>query len=390
MATQPTPPPKSSPPGDDKPSREDRIRAASVHFYRRTAKLDSVPTSRVILGHRTVWDAVAPWRGLAQQRLAEASGSAADSARWQRLLDALAEPADGNIETPTFTSLITLRATARDFFHALLEAERPGPTVAEIADRVHRAVKDGRYRPGRRLSWQVIAGECEAPTARVVLALRDLGAAGILVLSPSGRAWVPSSSAEDDHAGEIASWLTTLIEWGVYLPGSHLPRRPALARSFVSSARDVTEALRRLCSNGHLVGRAGGRPEVAERSEPPVPAESLLERLADLPTAPATPARVQEAASVTHNWWSCRTFPPSSTVRTVFESLQAMASGLLPEMTLSLSQQEQETRAVILRAAATAVAPWPGSPRGQTWRTACLGAALLEVFLLRDSEAASP
>jgi DNA-binding GntR family transcriptional regulator len=366
-------------------SREEQIRAAYVRYYRATAKFEAVPTSSVVRGYHAVWDAVAPWRDLARQRLTKAVGSPADSARWRQLIDALAEPANRTVDKPSFDDLIVLRGTGREFFHALLEAEKPGPTVAEIADRVHRGVKDGRYRPGLRLSRCLVAQECEASTERVALALQDLGDTGVLVVSPSGRARVPSPSDVTVRATEIASWLTTLIELGAYPVGVCLPRSVDLARSLVSATPDVTGALRRLEDSGLLV-RRGRRPVVAAEVSPqPLSLRSVINELAALSPVSVTPERVRETAGITHNWWSCRSFPPPGTVHMVFQMMRAMTGRLLTEV--RHDPQEQEARSVPLRAAATAIAPWPATSRAQTWRAACPGTALLELLSLVEAGA---
>jgi hypothetical protein len=63
----------------------------------------------------------------------------------------------------------------------------------------------------------------------------------------------------------------------------------------------------------------------------------------------------------------------------MFRTLQGMTASLLPAAP-SLAALRPDAREAVMRAAVTATAPLPGSPQERTWRTACLGAALLDVL----------
>lgn len=379
-------PPTATAPGDAA-ERDEQIRDAYLRYCRATARVDSVPASRVLRGCHAVWDAITPWQDLARYRLEMAAGSPTDRTRWLRLISAVQEPQDRNIAEPTYEHFVTLHGSGRAFFLALLEAEKPGPTVPEIADRVHREVKNGNYRPGQCLARRRIAEEYGACEVRVKLALEDLERNGVVALSPSGRARVPAPFEGANHAQEIADWLGALINWGVYPAGTPLPARKTLARSLASSTADVTRALRRLQGQGMLLWRPRTQPRVAPTAPPasPVPV-SLNTAITKLPSPSATPVNpetARETAMVARAWWSHRSFPPSESIRVVFRMLQAMASHFLTTGAYMVPQNA-EAYSTLRRAAATATAPWPDSPHSQAWRTACLGVALLDVLALTD------
>ncbi|NYV72813.1 GntR family transcriptional regulator [Streptomyces sp. UH6] len=359
-------------------SREAQLRAASRRFQLDTAKLDPVPASRVLRGYHTVWDAVAPWLDLARQRLAEAVGSPADSTRWQHLLAALAEPVDRRIAQPTFDRLVTLRGKGVDLFRVLIEAEKPGPKVAEIADQIHRAIKDQQHWPGQRLAAHKIAVELSAPTERVKLALRDLADAGIVTLSSSGRASVAAPAPAASRPETVARWLTALIEHGVYPPGRRLPRRPDLARSLVSSTAHVTAAVHQLRNSGLLTVASGHATVAATAAAQPLDVQSVITQLPPAPAA-ETAADIRRTAAAAHQLWLHQVVPSPNELRHVFRTLQRTTAGLLSAAT-PLTDLDRETQTAVRRAAATAIAPLPASPQERTWRTACLGAALLDVL----------
>jgi Bacterial regulatory proteins, gntR family len=384
--------PQSSPPAmaaalGDAVEREEQIRDAYLRYCRATASVDRVPASRVLVGCHAVWDAVAPWQDLARYRLEMAAGSHADSARWLRLITAVQEPPDRNITEPTYEHFVTLHGSGRAFFLALLEAEKPGPTVGDLRDRVHRAVKNGDYRPGQCLVRRRIAEEYRVCEERVKLALEDLGHNGVVVLSPSGRARIPAPFESADRAQEIAGWLGALISWGVYPAGTLLPARKRLARSLASETADVTRALRRLQGQDMLLWRPRTRPRVAPAGPPASPVSvSLNAAITKLPRPSAAPVNLdtaRETAMVARTWWSHRSFPPSDSMNVVFQMLQAMASHFLSTGAYMIPQTA-ETYSTLRRAAVTATAPWPTSPHGQAWRTACLGVAVLDVLSLLD------
>jgi DNA-binding FadR family transcriptional regulator len=375
MTTPTQPPPVAA----HAESREAALRAATRRFHHVTAPLKHAPVSRVVQGYHTVWDEVAPWMDLARQRLADAADSAADSARWLRLIATLTEPVGRKVEQPTFEGFLALCVVAGDLFKALLDAERPGPTVAELADQIHRAVKEERYWPGLELSVKRLAAEHRATKERVALALRDLSARGIVVLSPAGRASVPAPSGDADHPTEIARWLTTLVEHGVYPADGCLPPHGNLARSLVSSVSHVNTALRQLRRSGLLNVRSGGPATVAGAPARLVDIQSVITQARSHPSVPATPARIRASATAARQWWLHRDAPPPEKAELLFRTLQGMTAALLPAAP-SLTALSPEAREAVLRAAVTATAPLPGSPQERTWRTACLGAALLDVL----------
>lgn len=69
--------------------------------------------------------------------------------------------------------------------------------------------------------------------------------------------------------------------------------------------------------------------------------------------------------------------------------LQAMTGRYFAERT-RMGLRSEDACSTLRRAAATAIAPWPASAHAQTWRTACLGAALLDVLALVDGGEGRP
>ncbi|CAL9453597.1 hypothetical protein [Streptomyces sp. enrichment culture] len=128
---------------------------------------------------------LAPWLPLADQRLREATRSPAQQQHWHQLINAVRHTHATCLAAP---GLLQLTTDARRLLRALMEAEHPGPSVADIADHVRQAIRDGTYPPGTLLTAGRLAADTQTPTPeRLDLALQDLRHEGLVALTPSHR-----------------------------------------------------------------------------------------------------------------------------------------------------------------------------------------------------------
>ncbi|MFF2650449.1 hypothetical protein [Streptomyces sp. NPDC058045] len=167
--------------------RAAELRRALRSFNSECWSFDAEPTVRLLRGYEVAWNAALPWLPLAQQRLGEAAGSPSERARWQELIDKVRPPKSGRLKGTSYADLVSLCAAVRAFLNALLDAERPGPTVAEIAEYVRRAVRAGHFLPGEPIHVGQIAEEVGSPPDRVRRALQDVGDSGANTLTAAGQ-----------------------------------------------------------------------------------------------------------------------------------------------------------------------------------------------------------
>ncbi|ARF73775.1 hypothetical protein B7C62_17005 [Kitasatospora albolonga] len=356
-------------------------------LQRTTRVVEFGPASDFSRVCETVRAIVAPWIPLAERRFGEAQGSPTASNRWRQAIDA-ARRVNGD-PPRTEADFLDASSASRALLRMLMEAERPGPGVAEIAARLREGIAAEVYLPGSVLPAARITAEfgCSpASIVRVLLAMRDLESEGAVVLR-ADRARVAGRRAPVDRPGQIADWLRHLIKAGVYPPCMTLPALTVLSRALASAAVDVTRALGILEGEGVLIRRTGVRPRVRPALpfpvSPPPSVEALLTRLdvvapsdADLSTY-----GIGEACRRAHTWWSHRMNPPQSALDSATGALTAAVAHLVP---LVMAQHSDGyVDAVVRRAAVSALAPPPG-PEARLWRTACLSAAVRDLLHLSE------
>ncbi|MEU8560568.1 GntR family transcriptional regulator [Streptomyces cyaneofuscatus] len=386
--TRTAPDVERTPPGGA--SKYQRLRAELGALQRTTARLTGDADTGA--DHEAIRAFMDPWLPSAEARLRDAGGSPSNRARWREIIAAARRPeTDGETGPDT----VALGIAARHLLRALMEAERSGPSVPEIADRVRQSIASGEYAPGSLLSAGRIAADtgCSAASVqRAELALRDLQAEDLVTVSSSNRIRVAGSKEVVDRAVQIAAWLRLLIQAGVYPPASPLPARTLLSRALVSAPPDVTSALRQLDKEKVLVCLRGTRPVV--RPEPPFlvasPPEmaSLLSRLgvAALPDTDLSHTGIREICHRAHSWWHSRITPHPETLHHTVRALTAAAEYLIP-LAVRRYPDDPEVHATLRRAAVTALAVCSPDSDSQIWRAACLGAAVLEILNLAGDAA---
>ncbi|MGV9427958.1 GntR family transcriptional regulator [Streptomyces sp. NPDC003656] len=331
-------------------------------------------------------DLVELWLSLAEDRLREAANSPSDQARWREAIQAVTPPE----ESATEPSFVTFLSGARVLLHCLLDAERPGPPVSAIADRVRKLIKDGEYPAGAWLPVGRIAAESGCLTAsveRVHLALRDLEAEGLVTFSASsGRARVAGEARKPDRPAQIAGWLRVLIRAGVYPPYSELPTSQPLARGLVAKVQDVSAALHVLAAEEILNCRRGRRPLVKPwlpiDVAPPPEIADLAQEMRGLVTEEVdlSSANVRMTCHRARVWWHSRLTPAPDQLENTFRTLVGAALDLF-EFFLETrdSCQDADTDTLLRRTGVTALAKMPDDVQERVWRTACLAVAVLEV-----------
>ncbi|MFC9131908.1 GntR family transcriptional regulator [Streptomyces sp. NPDC057099] len=344
----------------------------------------------------TIWKTVEPWLPLAEQRMGEAERSPSHQTHWRAMISAARRPSGTCLPRP---DLVALVSAARRLLHALMEAERPGPSAGDIADRVRHAISSGTYPPGSLLAATRIATETGAPTVeRVDLALQDLQREGLITISPSKRARVAGSSMPEDRPQQIATWLRFLIQSGVYPPNSALTPVQPLARSLVSSTPDVSRALRLLADQQVLITERGRRTLVHPSPPFSVAAPTSLDDLIlelnrhARPRLQLTGKDILAACSQTHTSWSSRTLPDPGKAHDLSGTLVTAGAHLASQAIRNLHEhpRDRDARTTIRRLAATALAEQPSNRWEQTWRAACLGALVREVYDLHAANTGRP
>ncbi|MET8183991.1 GntR family transcriptional regulator [Streptomyces sp. NPDC005336] len=246
--------------GSDHTPEYHQLRATLSSLQRAATRFTGQTAAGLGRDRDTIWDAVEPWLPLAERRLNEAARSPSQQAHWRGMISAACRPESTCLPPP---DLVLLLSAARCLLRALMEAERPGPSVSDIADRVRGAISNGTYPPGSLLAARPIAADVGAPTLdRVDLALQDLQREGLIDISPSKRARVAGSTMLQGPAERIAAWLRFLIQSGVFPPRSAMPSVQPLARSLVSSTPDVSSALHLLADRQVLLIQRGHRTVV--------------------------------------------------------------------------------------------------------------------------------
>ncbi|MEU4486607.1 GntR family transcriptional regulator [Streptomyces purpurascens] len=362
-----------------------QLRSSLVSLQRATTQFTGQTRTGSDRDRETVWNTVEVWLPLAAQRLREAEHSPSQKAHWQAMIRAARRPDPTCLPGP---DLVLLVSAARRLMRALMEAERPGPSVSAIADTVRRAITDGAHPPGSLLGARRIATQVGAPTVeRVDLALQDLQREGLLNISPSKRVRVVGRAQRAERPEQIAEWLRYLIQSGVYPPYTVLPPLQPLARSLVSSTPDVTEALRLLAKQHILLIRRGHRALVLPDPPFPTAAPPDLDDLILALTRRATPDEqltatdVLAACTQTHSWWASRTLPPPDKADVLIATLTAAVTRLVSRAA-EHHCQDPEVRTILRRAAVTALKERPSDRWEQIWRTACLGTLVRDLYQL--------
>ncbi|WP_018546160.1 GntR family transcriptional regulator [Streptomyces sp. LaPpAH-108] len=334
-------------------------------------------------------DLVDLWLPHAETRLREAAESPSDQARWRQTIQGVVPPEKPEAEgVEAESDFVAFLSGARVLLHCLLEAERPGPQVVAIADRVRKSIKDGEYPPGSWLNVGRIATEAgcmQASVERARLALRDLEAEGLVIFHPwSGRPRVAGEAKKPDRPTRIAGWLRVLIAEGVYPPYSNLPTGQQLAHALLAQSSDVTAAMRILAAEKILNYRPGMRllrkpwPPPTDIAPPPEIAD-LAQKLRGLVTEDQdlSSSNIRITCQRARNWWRCRSTPPADQLEDTFRTLVAAASHLFTLLETRPACQDTDT--LLRRTAITALAELPDDSQERVWRTACLAVAVLEL-----------
>ncbi|MYQ48775.1 GntR family transcriptional regulator [Streptomyces sp. SID4985] len=343
-------------------------------------------------------DLVDLWLPLAETRLREAAESPSDQARWRKAIQGVAPPEEPNAEgaeaegaeaegAEAESDFVAFLSGARVLLRCLLDAERPGPQVVAIADRVRKLIKDGEYPAGSWLNVSRIATEagCMAVSVeRARVALRDLEAEGLITFNPSSsRPRVVGEAKEPDQPTRIAGWLRVLIAEGVYPPYSNLPTGVQLARALATQPRDVTAAMRILATEKILNYRPNMRrlrkPWPPTDVAPPPEIADLAQKLRGLVAGDLdlSPSNVRIVCQRARNWWRCRITPPVDQLEVTFRTLVGAASHLFTLLETRPAYQDMDT--LLRRTAVTALVELPDDFQERVWRTACLAVAVLEL-----------
>ncbi|MFE0772259.1 GntR family transcriptional regulator [Streptomyces sp. NPDC058861] len=326
---------------------------------------------------------VEPWLPVAKDRM-KAAGSPADQDRWQDLVDEV-ESRDNYGD-----------AAARGLLRALMEASRPGPSVREIAERLHAEIADGTRPPGSVLSRRRIradVGLAPASESRVDLALQDLAAGGLVTVDPSNMARVVDQERPPrDQLDLAADVLRVLISSGVYPRLSPLPKREELAQVLATKRPIVGQVLRRLHDEEILSVYPGVGVVVRPVLPFPVNTPPALENLADRlrRAAPSGTdldhAGIRKSCQQARSWWHLRSAPTSESLRRARQILVAAAADLLP-LIARRHPDDPVVHAVLRRTAVVALHDWPAQRDIEVWRAACLATAVLDVLTLADGAA---
>ncbi|MEV7279738.1 GntR family transcriptional regulator [Streptomyces sp. NPDC093111] len=351
-----------------------RLRSALLRVRHVAKDLPYRSTSQIEQDREKVWALVEPWVPLAETRLQQAADSPSDRTRWQECIAGVQRPGAEGVPVPR---LVNLGNAAICLLHALIEAEAAGPGVKVITDYVRTAITTGRYLPGTRLGPGRVADELalgRSSLIRVELAFQDLCGEGLVTFSSPGKWWV----TVHDRPVQIAALLRTLIRAGVYPPETHLPSLVPLARALVSSAPDVSAALRTLQEEGAVIRGSWVRPTVHPappfRVQPPCDPDVLVDRLRDVvaPDADLSPFGIRMACKQAQGWWRARISPEPTVLEHTRRCLTAATVHLIEQ---GPDDREAHTR---LRRAATLVLA--GTSSDYLWRTACLAVVVLEIL----------
>ncbi|MFJ5938604.1 GntR family transcriptional regulator [Streptomyces sp. NPDC093071] len=356
------------------PSTVLRLRSALLRVHHAAKGLPYRSSSQAEQDREKVWALVEPWITLAESRLQQAAGSPSDRTRWEECIAGVRRP---DAEGAPVPPLVNLGNAAIRLLHALIEAEA-GPDVKAITDYVRTAVTNGAYLPGTRLAPGRIAAELglsRSHFSRIELAFQDLRGEGLVSLFPPGKWWV---TAQDERPVQIAALLRMFIQAGVYPPKTHLPSLVPLARTLVSSAPDVTAALRTLQNEGAVIRGAWARTTV--HPAPPFPVQPaadshvLVDRLRNGAASDAdlSALGIRKTCKRAQDWWRARISPDPTALERTRHCLIAATVHLIEQ-----DPDDREARSRLRRAAA--LVPASTSP-DHLWRTACLAAVVLELL----------
>ncbi|MFE2852760.1 GntR family transcriptional regulator [Streptomyces lavendulae] len=310
----------------------------------------------------------AAWIPAAHTRRDAAASSPSDQARWDQLLAKAALDPAPSTRAPRFTA---------DALHALLTAlADTSPTATEIADRITAGTRTGRYQPGVALAAPVIAAELQVPVAPVKIAFGDLTASGVLVRAEE-RTAVPASGHEETVRGRyLALRLQAQMAYGLYPPGSTLPKGTEIGRQYVVADPVVRDALGQLEREGLIQRRPAKPPLVLDAagriSAPPpcVPASSGTP-----PVHRFTSAQMERSAAAAYARWQKRLYMPEQYVEREWQ-LRAMLRQLLQRH----SGHRGPRAAAAARAREIESAPLPGTTLLALAHTASVAAAISDLL----------
>ncbi|WP_201304915.1 GntR family transcriptional regulator [Streptomyces sp. GS7] len=390
--------------GGERPPAPDTARRALTSDLMRLGRVDGprtgVSPAAVARGYEKTWHITERWLPLARQRRRAASGSTADQARWDGLIESAARPAQP-AGCPSFLGLVELAGNARDLLRTLRDTEPPCVPVADVAARIAEAIEDGHYLTGAPLSPARIAADRQLPVDSVKLALLDLAERNVVELSAAGRARVTGPGGTD-RPRQIADWLRELVAAGAYAPGTALPMRQALARNLVSADPPIAAAIRLLIDDGTLTCYPGQRP-IVRPGHPHAGTEMVVRAraFAQLPYASGPvdmrDTRVREVVRVAQSWWKARLVPHPTTLDHYLAQLVGIARQLItrahdpepPTPPYGERREPQEHRearehleCVIVRITVGATSTAASDPEDGVWRIACLAAAVHDLLKL--------
>ncbi|MFB7776247.1 hypothetical protein [Streptomyces bauhiniae] len=332
---------------------------------------------------------VAKWRPLAEKYRCDARGSAASRARWEALLDAAREPEPG----PVSTDPLTVYSGAQELLRALHEAQRPGPTVQQLSQRIRLSITSGTYPPGSVQNVRDLAREVglmDKSFIRIELALRDLEAKGQVTLEARKRFRVNGTETAD-RVTYVTALLRELIDGGAFggTP-TRLPSTSDLARSLIATYTEVRQALDKLAEDGLVAlvvaRRRALRADLLVAKSPPAISDlaAQLRAHAGAGTGP-TNEDVRNICRRVRNWWRMRSTPTKdeldhavATLRSVTERLVQRAAATCPDGPYDIAHMRW--------AAILASSTPPDDLSAQAWRAACLSVAVLRVLNLTKQD----
>ncbi|MEU2874152.1 DUF6415 family natural product biosynthesis protein [Streptomyces olivoreticuli] len=335
------------------------------------------------------------WVPVARRRRGAAAGSVADQARWDALIDAVISAQDISPDGP-YEALVLLTMQVRALLLAIHHSAPPCVPVAVIAERITDAIEAGIYPAGSRLVLDRLATDLNETRARVKLAVADLVTSGLVEWRGS-RPHVTTPGAQRTNMPErLAARIRAQIAVGVYPPGTPLPTRHELARTFMVSLAPLSAALRLLADDGLVLLPYASRATVAKTAEAAqVPTAGmdviLASRDGQSPCPDTRPIVIRECARIARSWWKNRFIPHPATLDHQLNQLHQFARHLLHQVQnhgAALPPDSGESRSlhqVIARAAEADAVPRPADLELRVWHGACLATAVTDLLTLTEA-----
>ncbi|WP_372412678.1 GntR family transcriptional regulator [Streptomyces luteireticuli] len=262
---------------DPHPAQADQLGADLERLRQAVSTPTASSPAAVVRAHSTLDEIAGRWKQTAHEYRAAAAGSAADQARWEALI-ASAFASTLRRHGPQYEDVVLRSFHVRALLRAVRDSAPPTSSVASIAARITQAVADGTYPPGSVLSPGNVARDLGERPERVQLALSDLVAAGRAETS-GRRILVARLGGHRDHfVRHLADQLVQQIAAGLYPPGTPLPPRRNLMRSFAISQPTMTAVQDLLLAEGRIQVHRGGRSPMVVDALPTAAAQLTLRR----------------------------------------------------------------------------------------------------------------